>query len=295
MAEARPLQILNLGCGVQSTTLYLMSMRQDEPEHVPAFDYAIFADTQEEPDEVYEHLDWLRSLGGPPILTDTAGKLGDDLIDGFARTRPGKTEVGFKQIPAFQSTREGVLEGKSSRHCTQHYKTGVVEKVIKRTLFGVEPGCMVPDDRRCVQFFGLSFDEPRRIIRVKQRFQDIYWSRPVFPLFDLMMTRKDCVRYLEEVAAGHPVPRSACVFCPFHDNAEWRRIKAGDPKGWARAVEIDRAIRSPGAACAVGLEASLYLHRSCVPLERADLSEDPDPMAAYYDGFAAECEGICGN
>jgi len=52
-------------------------------------DFAVFADTQEEPESVYKHRDWLRSLGGPPILTDIAGKLGDDLIHGKNSTSSG--------------------------------------------------------------------------------------------------------------------------------------------------------------------------------------------------------------
>lgn len=52
--------ILNLGAGVQSTTLYLMSMHGQ----LPRFDIAIFADTGEEPQAVYTHLDWLKQLGG---------------------------------------------------------------------------------------------------------------------------------------------------------------------------------------------------------------------------------------
>jgi len=71
--------ILNLGAGVQSTALYLMFLNGEMDE---ALDYAVFADTKEEPELVYRHLEWLRSLGGPPILTDSAGKLGDDLIHG---------------------------------------------------------------------------------------------------------------------------------------------------------------------------------------------------------------------
>jgi hypothetical protein len=45
--------ILNLGAGIQSTTLYLMDM-DGELEY--NFDYAIFADTGDEPHEVYKHL-----------------------------------------------------------------------------------------------------------------------------------------------------------------------------------------------------------------------------------------------
>jgi hypothetical protein len=60
----KSMNILNLGAGVQSTALYLMSMRQDEPDLVPLFDFAIFADTQEEPRAVYDHIKWLKGLGG---------------------------------------------------------------------------------------------------------------------------------------------------------------------------------------------------------------------------------------
>ena len=49
--------ILNLGAGVQSTALYLMSLDGE----VQKFDAAIFADTQEEPEDVYRHLEWMES------------------------------------------------------------------------------------------------------------------------------------------------------------------------------------------------------------------------------------------
>ena len=47
----REYHILNLGAGVQSTTLYLMGMR-GELEH--DFDVAIFADPQDEPQETVD-------------------------------------------------------------------------------------------------------------------------------------------------------------------------------------------------------------------------------------------------
>jgi hypothetical protein len=92
--------ILNLGAGVQSTALYLMFVNGEFDEKL---NYAVFADTQEEPDSVYRHLEWLKSLGGQPILTDTAGKPGDDLIH-------GKNSSGgpFASISAFTSATPGV-------------------------------------------------------------------------------------------------------------------------------------------------------------------------------------------
>ena len=103
MESTKTYHILNLGAGVQSTALYLMFLNGELEDKL---DYAVFADTQEEPDSVYTHLEWLRSLGGPPILTDTAGKLGDDLIH-------GKNSTGgrFASIPAFTSATPGQTGG----------------------------------------------------------------------------------------------------------------------------------------------------------------------------------------
>lgn len=289
----KELHILNLGAGVQSTALYLMSLRRDEPDLIPVFDYAIFADTQEEPKAVYDHLAWLKSLGGPPILEGTAGKLGDDIVHGYSRSRPGKTAVGFKQIPAFQSSVPGVLEGKASRHCTAHYKIGVVDRVIRQQVLGLNRGERFPSDVLVHQYFGLSHDEPKRIVKVQDRFAGSTNSAAHFPLWDLRWDRADCRSYLEEVEPSRRVPRSACTFCPFHSNAEWRRVRDGDPEGWARSVEIDRALRN-GAACAVGLDTSLYLHRSCLPLDQAPIDEPESGYDQHVFGFAAECEGMCG-
>ncbi len=72
------MRILNLGAGVQSTTVFLMAHEGE----LPMIDYAIFADTQEEPKAVYQHLEWLKQVPAPvpTILVGTAGKLGDDLL-----------------------------------------------------------------------------------------------------------------------------------------------------------------------------------------------------------------------
>lgn len=56
--------VLNLGAGVQSTALYLMIMRG---ELDITLDCAVFSDLGEEPKSVYDHLDYLIGLGGPPI------------------------------------------------------------------------------------------------------------------------------------------------------------------------------------------------------------------------------------
>jgi len=125
-------------------------------------DYALFADTQEEPESVYKHLAWLRSLGGPAILTDTAGKLGDDYIHG-----KNSTGQRFAIIPAFTSATPGETGGMLRRQCTAEYKINVVEQVIRRQVVSLQPRQRMPKGTKIIQYFGLSYDEPRRVSKVK--------------------------------------------------------------------------------------------------------------------------------
>lgn len=312
MAEEH--HILNLGAGVQSTALYLMSLRRDEPEHVPAFDCAIFADTQEEPLAVYDHLRWLRSLGGPPILEATAGKLGDDLTNvldqetwdaqlaaiaqnaGLPNGKKVACPARFTSVPAFTARDQGKKDGITRRQCTKEYKIEVIEQVIRRQILGLKPRQHRPKGVRVVQYLGLSLDEPSRIIATKQRFAaESSRGEPMFPLFDLRMTRADCLSYLAEVAPGREIPRSACVFCPFRRNHEWRHLRDTDPAGWARACQVDEAMRATRAICSIAMDDQLYLHESCVPLREASIDVEVSALDRYFGGLVAECEGYCGN
>ena len=279
--------VLNLGAGVQSTTLFLMALEGE----VHKFDVAVFADTQEEPDDVYKHLDWLDSLGGPPILRVTAGRLGDALDKGTDASGNSRTDGGhYISIPAFTKHPDGRM-GAVQRQCTKDFKVVPIEQAIRQQVFGAAPGKGIPKDAVCVQYMGLSFDEPKRVIRVKERFlaKPKNW-KVEFPLWDMQMTRGDCMTYLKE-RVPHPVPRSACVFCPFKKDEEWRLLRDHDPKGWARAVEIDRVCRT-----CTGLNAQRFLHRQCVPLDQVDLRPEHERTGQMlFRGFQDECEGYCGN
>ncbi len=303
--------ILNLGAGVQSTALYLMSSRGDEPEFVPRFDFAIFADTQDEPGEVYRHLEWLRSLGGPPIITGTVGRLGDDLVSGMNST--GKR---FASIPAYTRADGDAKEGQTKRQCTAEYKVAVVENLIRRQVLNLGFRGHIPKDVLVHQYLGLSYDEPGRVARVRQRFagtvnptpflpiddfgdrpprnerSPVRWAVPHFPLFEMEWTRSDCVAYLASL--GVEAPRSACVFCPYRSNAEWRHLRQTDPANWDRAVAVDEALRRPGVVVNRGMNKPLYVHRSCVPLAVAPIDQPESAADVYFFGSSQECEGMCG-
>lgn len=103
-------------------------------------------------------------------------------------------------------------------------------------------------------------------------------------------SRQDCLDYLAD-KLPHAVPRSACVFCPYHSNAEWKHLKATDPAGWNRAVEVDNALRKPGTVANRNLDQKMYVHRSCVPLDVIDFDK---PQLGLFRPMANECQGLCG-
>ena len=286
----RTKHILNLGAGVQSTTLYLLFLdrlikRDGEPI---ILDAAIFADTGEEPDAVYSHLEWLMSLGGN-IIIRSKGKLGEHLLTGT-----NSTGQRFASIPAYTKAPGDAREGRLRRQCSKEYKSEVVERTIRRDVLGMLPRQRVPKGTRIYQYFGISLDESGRAKRIKDRMErTIKWSVPVFPLIEASMTRADCRSYLAD-RVPHHVPRSACVFCPYKSDAEWVRLKE-DRTGWERAVEIDTALRVPGNIVNRGTDKPIFLHRSCVPLEEVQFDTRPDPRKNQLAlSFSAECEGMCG-
>lgn len=276
------LRVLNLGAGVQSTTLYLMMI----DGVIPRADVAIFADTGEEPSTVYAHLDYLKTLPGPPIHIVSHGKLGDNLIEGVSGNRQR-----FVTIPAYIKIDDQTGIGK--RQCTNEYKIVPIEREIRRQL-GVQHGCRIAPHMNVVQVFGLSYDEPKRVARVRDRFiARKQWSCE-FPLFDEFMTRSDCISWLKSRIPNYVVPRSACVFCPYHSDEEWRNIKDNDTDGWNRAIEIDRAIRDKTSICTNGLRGEQFLHRQCVPLDQIEFKNPPKHKQPRLHFSEMDCEGMCG-
>lgn len=278
----KEIRILNLGAGVQSTTLALMA----ETGEIPKFDYAIFADVQAEPKSVYSHLEWLINQLSYPVLIKSRGSLVENLKNGV--NADGQR---FCSIPAFVGT-YGNKIGITRRQCTHEYKIKVIENTIKKDILNIPKYGRLPKDIYIIQTFGLSYDEPKRVYKVKSNYgQRANWE-PSFPLFDMEMNRKDCDKWLENYNMPHKTPRSACTFCPYHTDSEWKRMKEEDNESFQQAVEIDRLLRSPDSRCNDGLDLPLWLHRTCKPLDEIHFGKDL-PSQNLLD-FSSECEGMCG-
>jgi hypothetical protein len=272
------LNVISLGAGVQSTTMALMAARG---EIAPMPDCAIFADTQAEPAAVYRHLEWLMSPGVLPfpVYVVTAGNLSEHV----AAIRPKGRYINF-EIPAFVKSPDGSV-ALINRSCTRDFKIDPIRRKV-RELLGIA-GRRSPRGVVIHQWIGISIDEAQRMKPSREVWQEMRW-----PLIEKRMSRHDCLAWLRR--NGYPLPtKSACTFCPYHSNSEWRALTEEE---FAGACEVDNRLRSrpPEAYRTKGI---LYLHRSCVPLSEVDLStpaERGSPPLFDVDGFGNECEGMCG-
>ncbi|WP_106754628.1 MULTISPECIES: hypothetical protein [Pannonibacter] len=294
------LRALSLGAGVQSTTLALLAAHG---EIGPMPDCAIFANTGWEPKAVYEHLAWLMSPNVLPFPVHivSAGSIRDQLVQAgegnrwasipaFAKTvTPAGAEVPvldmddvgeLVEVATRRTTTETVSIGMIRRQCTTDFKIVPIRRKI-RELAGLtrkrSPSFPVVES-----WIGISTDE---VVRAKPSFEP--WQIKRFPLIEKRFSRRDCLAWLRRLGYPEP-PKSACIGCPFHDSARWRNMRDYDAEAWADAVEVDRALRH-GLR---GIRGEVFLHRSCVPLDEADLSTAAD--RGQLDLFGNECEGMCG-
>lgn len=287
VAERFDLTYLSLGAGVQSSALLVMACKG--LFGCPKPDLAVFADTGSERAATYRQVEALRAFAerfGVPVETVTAGSLERQLLG-----LESKRASGFKvSIPSFAGTdpKGGLLR----RQCTREYKLDPIRKHIRQRL-GLEPGQRAAGKFRVRCLLGISLDEAQRM-----KTNEDVWVENCYPLIDARLRREDCLGILAE--HGIPIPvKSACVFCPYHDNREWVRIRREAPEEFQRAVEVDRAIRDMTKA---GVTHPAFLHRSRVPLEEVDfdalIAEDEAKAKAQarikWDSFDGECEGMCG-
>ncbi|WP_435216635.1 hypothetical protein [Streptomyces sp. bgisy034] len=228
---------------------------------LPKADYAVFADTGWEPRAVYNHLDRLeREIAAPagiPILRVSSGNIRNDALDPAHR---------FASMPLYVLNQEG-KQGMTRRQCTGEYKIKPIKKKI-RELHGYPYPARIPKDVFVEQWVGISTDEFHRA-----KDADVRYMRNRHPLIEMGWSRRDCIRYLTSLGLAD-TPKSSCLGCPFHGNAQWRHIRDTSPDEWADVVEFDAAIRKGNArANATGnrLLGEAFLHRSRVPLDQAPI------------------------
>jgi len=263
--------IISLGAGVQSSTMALMAAHG---EITPMPDCAIFADTQAEPQSVYRWLDWLETQLPFPVYRVTKGDLGKTAIR--VRTSAAGNKYTKGAVPAFIVDDETKKVGLLMRQCTSQFRIEAIERqvnLIQKARTG----------KTVSQWIGISLDEATRMKPSRRSYIENRW-----PLIEQRLTRNDCLDWMGRQGYPDP-PRSSCVFCPYHNDAEWRDMKANDPDSFARAVQFEKDFAN-AVTVTRQKRVGTFLHRSLVPLDQVDFSKPRSQPSL----FGNECEGVCG-
>jgi hypothetical protein len=267
---SEPIHIISLGAGVQSSAMALMAAKG---EITPMPLAAIFADTQAEPQEVYTYLGYLAPLLSFPVLAVTAGNLESDFLKALEHP-----DSRCGQPPFYVWNEKKRMEATLWRQCTKEYKLDPIRRKVRELSKG----------NPVVQWIGISLDEAHRM-----KPSGVGYIENRFPLVDLRLSRHDCLLWLARHGYRTP-PKSACRFCPYINDQRLRRMRETQPDDWAKLVAFDHAMREKQRAVINGakITGTLYVHRSCKPIDEVDLSNEAD--AGQGDLFGNECEGMCG-
>ena len=133
------------------------------------------------------------------------------------------------------------------------------------------------------QWIGISTDEAHRMKDARKP-----WIENVYPLIDKGMSRNDCQDWLKR--NGFPeAPRSSCVYCPFHSDEEWIRLRDKEPKEFAKAVEWEKRFQAAAAVPNSSMIGVPFLHKACVPIDKVKFKANGNGHS-----WGEECSGACG-
>jgi len=277
--------VLNLGAGVQSSCLALMAAKG---EITPMPDFAVFADTQAEPKQVEDWLEYLQCLLPFPVYVVTNGSLTNDSLKPKKRKKATETagigdSLMRRLIPLFGVMPDGTKTAAIGRKCTAEYKVLPILRLLKKKC-GIQRG---QKEITVTQWIGISWDELQRMKGSTDK-----WTQHRWPLIERRMTRAQCLKWMKDNGYPEP-PRSACYYCPFHSDTEWRRLRDESPSEFQQAIKFDYDIRKAYKDYDKQMKMEVFLHNSCKPLDEVDFDSDEDKGQQVWD-FQAECEGMCG-
>lgn len=252
--------IWSYGGGKQSVAIgvFIVEGRLPVPER------AVIADTGREASSTWRYL----TEHMQPLL-DTVG-LTVEIIPHRYALHDLYDPKGGVLIPAY--TANGV--GQLRTFCSGEWKRDVVYRWLREPERGYGPKNPV------IQWLGYSRDEIGRCKPSKRKWAEINW--PLLMGYGITMSRDDCVRTILD--AGLPEPRkSRCKMCPFMSNAEWQEQKRDDPDDFRFAINLEKEITASDE------RGGLYLHRSGVPLEVADLTVPDEPEHPLFGQTDSSC------
>lgn len=259
-------QVWNCGGGTQSCAIAALIVQG----RLPKPDFSVIADTTHESGGTWNYMD--------RILIPELKKVGVDLI------RISRDDFHYKREKLWQRQKDGTLDpnipaystrfqnnppNKISAGCSSEWKGETVDIWFSR-IHGITRS-------QRVHWIGFSRDEQRRIVKMQQC-EDFQNGLIRFPLLEVLLTRRECIKLVEDIGWPTP-PRSACWMCPNKSDHEWRLEISERPDEFTKAVEFEREMQKT--------DPDAWLHRSCVPLDQVDFSQPEDLFSRPCDS------GLC--
>jgi hypothetical protein len=249
-------------------------MASEGAHGLPCPAFGVFADTGAEPQSVYRWLDWLEAHLAFPVYRVQYRDLWEQELT-VVRSGRGEKRTYRKGTAPFFTGDHGMLQ----RRCTTDFKIRPIQTFLRKHLRKPR-GLKTPF---VTQWIGISTDEAHRMKPSQEP-----WITNAWPLIDLNLSRADCLAWMEQ--RGYPTPpRSACIFCPYHSDREWYRLKTEEPEAFAAAVQFEEVLQYAAQQAEVG-RADIFLHSKRIPLK--DVTFDLTTPKA--DPMGNECEGMCG-
>jgi len=271
------LEVLSLGAGVQSSILALASAKGE----LPPVSAAIFADTGAEPKSVYTWLDWLEGQLPFPVyrVSQAQGNLAEECLQVHTHQTNGTTYLRVL-VPFFTLGKDGE-RGILPRKCTGDYKIAPIRRRVRSLLEATGKSIR---NGKVRQHIGISTDEAHRMRDSGPSYIDNY-----YPLVEAGWSRSDCLEWAKQAGIPKP-PRSACMFCPFHSDKEWMRLRDEEPDAFAGAIQFEKDIRHKlKTTDQLRASGEVFLHSS-----RRLLSEVEFRDEFQLNLWGNECEGMCG-
>ena len=221
------LRVFSFGGGVQSTAALVLAARGEIDYRT--FVFANVGDDSEYPKTLAylaEHARPFAAAHGLELV-----EVQRTLRDGTPETLMGRLRGTTAAVPIPVRLGSGAP---ARRSCTTDFKSRVIGKWLKaRGASNADPATLG---------LGISMDEIQRMRRDSM----IPWQRFDYPLITLRLFRDTCVGLIRR--AGLPVPpKSACWFCPFHSQGEWRRLRREEPELFFEAARLEGEINAKRA------------------------------------------------
>lgn len=254
------LNILSLGAGRQSSYLLIKSL---EGKVLPRVDYAIFADTGNEPSYVYSFLDQLKESVWERFRFEINTVKASDIVEDTLDFCTGKSQSN--NSPPFFLYPSGILR----RHCTLHYKIRPVRRFIRSIMDGHPIKLMI----------GISLDEMERM-----SVSDVQYIQHIYPLIESRIRVSQIMAEFPTLNIGIPA-KSSCKICPYHSDKYWYQFKRQFYSEFLETCEFDKTIR-----LFPKLRSRAFLHKSCISLHAIDFFQP----ASLFPELIEECSGFCG-